>query len=64
MSAPPPKKPGGFGLYGDLINPDAPGVISGAPVKYDLKKSVPEVEETKKKKDGNNSFLVLPVLTC
>lgn len=58
MSAPPPKKPGGTGLYGDLLNPGSGGVISGAPVKYEMKRVDPEAE-AKKKKDGNHSFSIL-----
>lgn len=57
MSAPPPKQPGGTGLYANLLNPGSGGVISGAPVKYDMKTSDPE-GEAKKKKDGNYAFSI------
>ena len=50
----------GMSLYADLINPnkdqaqpDNGGVtISGAPVKYDLKKTSADAEAAARKKDG------------
>lgn len=52
MSAPPKKM--GLSLYADLLDPEkakAQGTtISGAPVKYDVKKETDE--EVQKKKDG------------
>jgi hypothetical protein len=51
--AAPPKKVGGMSLYADLLGGDkqkAGSTISGAPVKYDVKKD--EDEAAQKKKDG------------
>jgi hypothetical protein len=59
MSAPGPgKKPSGFSLYGDLLEPSKNSTITGAPVKYEMKKSEPETEvaAAKKKQDGRVAF--------
>ena len=59
MSAP-SKKPSGFSLYGDLLDPSKNATITGAPVKYEMKtKSEPEVETVvKKKQDGRVAFYI------
>jgi hypothetical protein len=58
MSAPPPKKPSGFSLYGDLLDPAKGGIITGAPVKYEMKTSAPEVADAAaaKKSNGRVAF--------
>ena len=55
MSAP-PKKPCGFSLYGDLLEPSNNGnTITGAPVKYEMKSTDADAQAqnaAQKKKDG------------
>nr|OQO22661.1 hypothetical protein B0A51_11526 [Rachicladosporium sp. CCFEE 5018] len=62
--ASPPKKPSGFSLYGDLLDPSATptATITGAPVKYAMKPSSPldgdaaAAAAAKKKKDASLKF--------
>lgn len=54
MAGQPPKKPGGFSLYGDLLNQSS-GTITGAPVKYEMKPTETGGDASaaaQKKKDG------------
>ena len=66
MSAPPSKKPG-LSLYADLLEPDKQkqqgATITGAPVKYDVKKGGGE-DDAQKKKDGTVQLPVILLEGC